>query len=387
MTFNNTAFNDVGAYLLISFMVLLIILTILGNIFVITAVLIYKPLRSVQNFFIISLAFADLAVAIIVMPFHISHSVLGYWTFGEYFCDIWITSDILLCTASILNICAIALDRYFAIHDPINYARKRTIKRVLCMILMVWAASAIISVPPLFGWSHSSDGTLFDFINKECHLTDEKSYVVYSACGSFFIPLIIMSFVYLKIYLATRDRLRRRAKASAASKMVLLKSKPRTPSKIPAEQNSDDSSCIENSTREGPSSASTQAVLLVTEGCQSENNNMANFFEQKQKISLSKEKKAARTLGIIMGAFVFCWLPFFLMYVIVPFCEGCKEPGATIELTLVILGYVNSSLNPIIYTIFNVEFRKAFQFICYRHFGCLKARHNRIVKSRKCNML
>lgn len=84
------------------------------------------------------------------------------------------------------------------------------------------------------------------------------------------------------------------------------------------------------------------------------------FIEEKQRISLSKERKAARTLGIIMGVFVFCWLPFFLMYVILPFCSSCSLSKRTINI-ITWLGYINSALNPIIYTIFNMDFRKAFK--------------------------
>lgn len=84
------------------------------------------------------------------------------------------------------------------------------------------------------------------------------------------------------------------------------------------------------------------------------------FIEEKQKISLSKERRAARTLGIIMGVFVICWLPFFLMYVILPFCESCC-PTDKFKNFITWLGYINSGLNPVIYTIFNLDYRRAFK--------------------------
>lgn len=94
---------------------LIIIVTIVGNILVILSVFTYKPLRIVQNFFIVSLAVADLTVAILVLPFNVAYSIRGRWDFGIHICKMWLTCDVLCCTASILNLCAIALDRYVKI--------------------------------------------------------------------------------------------------------------------------------------------------------------------------------------------------------------------------------------------------------------------------------
>lgn len=132
---------------------LTILLTIVGNILVILSVFTYKPLRIVQNFFIVSLAVADLTVALLVMPFNVAYSLIDRWVFGFTACKMWLTCDVLCCTASILNLCAIALDRYWAITDPINYAQKRTLRRVVLMIAGVWLLSGLISSPPLIGWN------------------------------------------------------------------------------------------------------------------------------------------------------------------------------------------------------------------------------------------
>ena len=112
-------------------MVICILVTIVGNILVVLSVFNYAPLRNVQNFFIVSLACADLAVALLVMPFSVANYLAdGRWPLGAVLCHAWLTSDILTCTASILHLCAIALDRYNAIHDPIGYAVERTRSRV-----------------------------------------------------------------------------------------------------------------------------------------------------------------------------------------------------------------------------------------------------------------
>ena len=364
---------------------LIIILTIVGNILVILSVFTYKPLRIVQNFFIVSLAVADLTVAILVLPFNVAYSILGRWEFGIHICKMWLTSDVLCCTASILNLCAIALDRYWAITDPINYAQKRTVERVLILIFGVWVLSLLISSPPLIGWNDWPDNFSGD---TPCQLTSNQGYVIYSSLGSFFIPLIIMTIVYIEIYIATRRRLRERAKASKMNAMALKSNFTKTIENTPDNNHTNEreresiSSEINQNDAAGMSDGSVSSkekkrkkkkdkkkmtkdsvkdlkekqhlqipstedsitdahdneqidvdakatvieidkTNIKTKHTTSNNNNNNNnngvqcvkksatvvyqFIEEKQKISLSKERRAARTLGIIMGVFVVCW--------------------------------------------------------------------------------
>lgn len=449
---------------------MIILLTIVGNILVILSVFTYKPLRIVQNFFIVSLAVADLTVAILVLPLNVAYSILGKWEFGIGFCKMWLTCDVLCCTSSILNLCAIALDRYWAITDPINYAQKRTVERVLLLIAGVWILSLLISSPPLIGWNDWPE----DFSrNTPCQLTSNQGYVIYSSLGSFFIPLVIMTIVYLEIYLATKRRLRERARASKVNAMAvhsttygnnkigtsgahgatdhkepqidqeslssetnnhhqtqqhnsdnennksnkasLIKAKnlekrrkrenkkleklERLKKKdnlleapciqedsitdnnnndeedgsgeqgnggeIRQNQANDSNNSSSNNIEETVSSSDKQKLKSKKKSMRRGNaegggTSVYQFIEEKQKISLSKERRAARTLGIIMGVFVVCWLPFFLMYVILPFCPTCCPSDKFINF-ITWLGYINSALNPIIYTIFNLDYRRAFK--------------------------
>jgi len=401
----------------------LIAATIFGNVLVVLSVFTYAPLKTIPNFFVASLACADLAVAVLVMPFHVANFVQGRWSFGAVWCNAWLTFDILTCTSSILHLCAIALDRYNAIHDPITYAMQRTRRRVLVKIAIVWATSAAISVPPLIGWNSGSGGqhSLYDAESEQCQLTDDRGFVVYSASGSFYIPLAIMTVVYVRIFQATRARLRARANAAAtflrptttttgvsrvarengsvlATTTVAELDAP-TIAVVPDTIHEED----ENNTDEVPAATTTQLQcpqpdpdalsMSITENldsppvarspspnpslkrprrkrrrrnsgsnCVAVSRQMHEFIEEKQRISLSKERRAARTMVIIMGAFVVCWLPFFLMYVIFPFCRQCAEAtDPLIVYAIVWLGYVNSTINPIIYTVFNVDFRRAFK--------------------------
>lgn len=77
------------------------------------------------------------------------------------------------------------------------------------------------------------------------------------------------------------------------------------------------------------------------------------------------DHKAAVTLGIIVGVFLFCWVPFFAVNIAAPFCKTCIPDVVFKVLTW--LGYFNSALNPIIYSIFNTEFRDAFRKIITTH--------------------
>ena len=131
---------------------LLIILIVLSNIMVIVTIASNKLLQNLQNWLIVNLSVSDLLLGILIMPFSLAKELMGYWNFGEVFCDIHSAVDVLLCTASILNICLISIDRYWSIAHAINYFTKRTPRRIGLMMAAVWICSAVISVPPLLGW-------------------------------------------------------------------------------------------------------------------------------------------------------------------------------------------------------------------------------------------
>lgn len=79
----------------------------------------------------------------------------------------------------------------------------------------------------------------------------------------------------------------------------------------------------------------------------------------RQSSSLNKEIKAARQLGVIMGAFTLCFLPYFILFLVVAFCDNCIKPGHLTAATWV--GYLNSTLNPFLYPLCNANFRIKFR--------------------------
>ena len=113
---------------------IIVVGTIVGNLLVCVAVAIVRKLRTPSNLLIVSLAVSDLFVALLDMPFATMYEVMGRWVLGQGVCDTWTSLDVLLCTASILNLCVISVDRYFVITKPFQYAMKRTPIRMLLMI-------------------------------------------------------------------------------------------------------------------------------------------------------------------------------------------------------------------------------------------------------------
>ena len=89
----------------------IIVGTVIGNILVCVAVFLVKKLRKPCNYLLVSLAVSDLCVALLVMPMAMLYELNEAWAFGSTLCEVWVSFDVLSCTASILNLCMISVDR------------------------------------------------------------------------------------------------------------------------------------------------------------------------------------------------------------------------------------------------------------------------------------
>lgn len=131
----------------------IIIAAIFGNLLVIVSVMRHRKLRIITNYFVVSLAFADMLVAMVAMTFNASVQMTGHWMFGYFMCDVWNSLDVYFSTASILHLCCISVDRYYAIVKPLKYPINMTKRVVAIMLLNTWISPAIISFVPIFcGW-------------------------------------------------------------------------------------------------------------------------------------------------------------------------------------------------------------------------------------------
>ncbi|XP_049530714.1 5-hydroxytryptamine receptor 1-like [Anopheles darlingi] len=332
--------------------------TIVGNILVCVAVCLVRKLRRPCNYLLVSLAVSDLCVACLVMPPALLYEVLGEWNFGRVFCDIWVSFDVLSCTASILNLCAISVDRYWAITKPLEYGVKRTPRRMMLCVALVWLAAACISLPPLLilGNKHTigegADQRPF------CAVCEDVGYQIYATLGSFYIPLAVMLFVYYQIFRAARRIVKdeKRAQTRLEHSLAVDKTTP-----VMAATTATTATSLKPPEPIAPTlSVPSGALTVAAAGAGAIGGGSPH--QKKLRFQLAKERKASTTLGIIMSAFTICWLPFFILALVRPLMD---DDYPTLSSFFLWLGYANSLLNPIIYATLNRDFRKPFQEILY----------------------
>nr|CAI5816985.1 unnamed protein product [Callosobruchus analis] len=140
------------------------------------------------------------------MPMAMIYEIKGSWIFGEIVCNLWVSCDVLSCTASILNLCMISVDRYYAITKPLEYGVKRTPKRMIVWVVVVWCFAACISLPPLLILGNEHEEVEEDGSRRTdvCLVSQDFAYQLYATMCSFYIPLAVMMVVYYKIFRAAR---------------------------------------------------------------------------------------------------------------------------------------------------------------------------------------
>ena len=228
--------------------------------------------------------------------------ILDYWAFGQTFCDIWAAMDVLSCTASIMSLCVISIDRYIGVTRPLQHSTIVSEKRALYIIILVWILALAISVAPLLGWKEPApdDPTV-------CEVTKNLGYVLYSVSGSFYIPLIIILLVYFRVYREALQQSRflatgvKTAKANEnASEVTLRIHKGRSPV----------SPVGGGSTPVKPAYNQSSSSSEHSEGSKK---NSSKLTLAGKVARFKREKKAAKTLGIVVGVFILCWFPFFFI--------------------------------------------------------------------------
>ncbi|XP_076874296.1 trace amine-associated receptor 1-like [Brachyhypopomus gauderio] len=278
------------------------LLTFLGNLLVIITIIHFKQLHTPTNYLILSLAVADLFIGGIVMPPSMLRSVETCWYLGNTFCKIHTSLDVTMSTASILNLCIISVDRYYAVCHPLLYHTNMTTNITLLMIIICWTLSVFVGFGMIFLELGILGAEEFYYSNIACEggcvlfLSKTASSVFTLLC--FYMPAIVMMSLYLKIFHI----------------------------------------------------AQRQACLI-------QNTQIISHQHTVRKTEL----KATKTLAIVIGVFLVVWTPFFIRALIDPFIGHVIPPVLFDFFTWV--GYVNSTCNPIVYAFFYSWFRKSFHII------------------------
>lgn len=413
----------------LSLLPVVIICGLFGNVLVCRAVFRFQKLRCVANTFIVSLAVCDLCVCGIIMPFGAYQELTSdkKWHLGPVICNIWVALDVLLCTASIWNLCVIALDRCMAITNPVWYVNRRTPVMAAVAISSAWGLSLLLSVMVLLLMDNFADSADYS-----CQVAPKPTIAVISSSVTFYIPCFIVVAVYIKIFLAARRHLRGKSIRAAISTMhhgrpsIACKEKQAKSSSSETHENghaeplcsspdenkkpvkyakghcelqlpnvacSSNNRHSSNSLRPPPASVTSISSIKrtsfnltvpepsvspddafsgadnsdVNEVPRSPRRSLTPFsFKYPRpkihRISVTRERRAAAVLAVVIGVFICCWLPFFIVYVIIGTCESCNVSNVTFQV-LTWLGWCNSILNPLIYTVFNLDFRHAFRKI------------------------
>ncbi|XP_069468982.1 5-hydroxytryptamine receptor 2C [Ambystoma mexicanum] len=317
----------------------IIVLTIGGNILVIMAVSLEKKLQNATNYFLMSLAVADMLVGILVMPVSLITVLYDYaWPLPNRLCPIWISLDVLFSTASIMHLCAISLDRYVAIRNPIEHSRFNSRTKAMMKIAAVWTISIGISMPiPVMGLQDESQM----LINGSCVMADEN-FVLIGSFVAFFIPLVIMVFTYC----LTIQVLQKQATVFLYEEVP--KHRRSSFNCLKKDSNAENISMIQN--HEGTSHLNSPI------------NKESVSFRKGTMQSINNERRASKVLGIVFFLFLIMWCPFFITNIMSVLCKEACDKDLILELlnVFVWVGYVSSGINPLVYTLFNRTYRRAF---------------------------
>ncbi|XP_026118390.1 trace amine-associated receptor 4-like [Carassius auratus] len=288
------------------FMVLMILTTVFGNLLIIISISHFKQLQSPTHLIVRSLAASDCLLGSLVMPYSMVRSVEGCWYLGDFVCEVHSSLDMSFCISSILHLSLVSVDRYMAICDPLRYRMKVTNKTVTVFITFIWLFSILYSF--LIVFSGVNKISLESFIMQvycvgSCVLFFNKQWGIVCPVLTFFLPGTIMSSLYMKIFYVAQKH-----------------------AKIMSER----------------------VTVMAAGGLKSQS-------------SVHRERKAAKTLAIVMGVFLFCWLPIFIATIIDSFLNFVT-PASVFD-ALVWFGYFNSTCNPLIYGFFYSRFQKAFKIL------------------------
>uniref|UniRef100_H3AYA6 Histamine receptor H4 n=1 Tax=Latimeria chalumnae TaxID=7897 RepID=H3AYA6_LATCH len=366
---NNTGGYPPHTHAVLSFlMILLTIITIVGNGLVILAFVVDKNLRNQSNYFFLNLAVSDFFVGAFCMPVYIPSALNNRWTLGENLCFAWLLLDYLLCTASVFNIVLISYDRFLSVTKAVSHrAQQGMTTHAVGKILAVWILAFLLYGPAVIYWKSETDYTCCT-----AKFIENWTFLLFASTVEFFVPFISVIYFNLRIYLSIRRRNRNRSIGRLPSRdgegqfpSFFLKSCRASHSDI-------GSSSFSNPEENGGSVRSK--TLLFKNKSKTGILDWVNVYPKAperrydtlskniaQRSRLSRDKKIAKSLAVLVCIFGICWAPYSLL-MIIHAAVHLEHFDQYFEIPFWLL-WVNSSINPFLYPLCHLSFRRAFMKI------------------------
>ncbi|KFP84630.1 Histamine H3 receptor, partial [Acanthisitta chloris] len=339
--------------LLAFLMVLLALVTILGNMLVILAFIMDRNLRHRSNYFFLNLALSDFAVGAFCMPLYIPYALTGTWHLGRGLCKTWLVLDYLVCTASVFNIVLISYDRFLSVTKAVLEgcrAKQGITSTPAIKMVAIWVLAFLLYCPAILFWEQVDGHSVVGADQCYAEFFNNWYFLLCASTLEFFVPLLLVAYFNMHIFHNIQRRQRHGSvqdcepprSSSLSWRFCFL---PRLGASSPPSEAEDSVSSLMRSrkpavTANSSSPTETNPIALKR--------NFSVSFQSRTGSKLQRDKRIAKSLAVIVCMFAICWAPYSLLMIIRGACQGKCIPNSLYEITFWLL-WINSSLNPFLY--------------------------------------
>ncbi|OCT76737.1 histamine H3 receptor [Xenopus laevis] len=355
----------------------MICITGTGNALVILGFIVNKNLRTPSNYFLLNLAIGDFLTGTFSLPLYLKNFIIsGTWVFGKHVCKLWLTIDYTLCQCTIYNIVLISCDRFLAVTKAVKYRdQQKKIKLAFMKMAAVWIVAFLIFGPAIIFWEYIVGYSVIP--DGECNpeFYYSSRYLLYSSIFDFFAPMTAIAFFNLSIYFNIRSRMKNKNQNSSVNVRNIIKDD------IFLVESALNSNHVGAPTQKSPKHPSRKKqIRIIRLVCTSCKVNPGKYTEKRGDVpaeyvrpmsydpaknaALSKDKKIAKSLAVLVGTFCICWAPYSLITIIKEgFCSWCISQ-ILYDVTCWLF-FLNSLINPFLYPLCHPAFKKTLlQLLC-----------------------